>query len=159
MGLEGRMKSKAKLIDFSGPFDTDLARTALEAAHEMVSALCKRRGAEGAREWIMSIPARPRYDPDLVIGAGLRAGDAALREVTALRARVAELEAERDAAGNLVCEAWSIAVNSIGRGPIRAQDGLAGIKAMLAEIREKLGCECPQNRKAEPRAPRGAEGE
>lgn len=43
-----------------------------EAAHAMVSALCKPRYTEGHRDWVMSIPARPEYDPDLVIAAGLR---------------------------------------------------------------------------------------
>src|SRR5690606_29799258 len=42
-----------------------------EKAHEMVTALCKPRGTEGSREWIMSIPARPDDDPDLVIGQAL----------------------------------------------------------------------------------------
>lgn len=41
----------------------------LEAAHKMVSALC-----HGERRWIMSVPAQPDYDPDLVIGQAL--GDA-----------------------------------------------------------------------------------
>lgn len=37
-----------------------------EAAHQMVSDLCHRK-----REWIMSIPARRDYDPDLIIAASL----------------------------------------------------------------------------------------
>jgi len=45
----------------------------IEAAYEMVFALCQPRGTSGAREWMMSIPARPDYDPDMVIAAGLRA--------------------------------------------------------------------------------------
>lgn len=40
---------------------------ALEVAHQMVSDLDHQK-----REWIMSIPARPNYDPDLVIGKALR---------------------------------------------------------------------------------------
>jgi hypothetical protein len=36
----------------------------------MVSALC-----DGKRDWIMSIPARPDHDPDLVIGEALRVAD------------------------------------------------------------------------------------
>ena len=42
-----------------------------EAASKMVSALCKPRGSEGSREWIMTIPARPDHDPDIVIGSSL----------------------------------------------------------------------------------------
>jgi hypothetical protein len=45
----------------------------LERAMAMVSALCKPRGTEGARDWIMHIPARPDHDPDIVIGSALRA--------------------------------------------------------------------------------------
>lgn len=56
--------------------ERDTSLDAIEArigtAHEMVVALCKPRGSEGSREWIMSIPARDDYDPDLVIGAALR---------------------------------------------------------------------------------------
>ena len=46
----------------------------LNAAQKMVSDLC-----HGKREWIMSIPARPDYDPDLVIGKALRDGQRLLR--------------------------------------------------------------------------------
>jgi hypothetical protein len=42
------------------------------AAFTMVVALCKDRRESGAREWIMSIPARPNYDPDLVIADALK---------------------------------------------------------------------------------------
>lgn len=45
-------------------------RERLKAAHTMVSDLC-----HGRRDWVMSIPARPDYDPDLVIGAALSDGD------------------------------------------------------------------------------------
>lgn len=50
----------------------DGIRKRRDAAVEMVSALCKPKYSEGAREWIMSIPARPDYDPDMVIAASLR---------------------------------------------------------------------------------------
>lgn len=49
----------------------------LEAAHQMVSDLCHRK-----REWIMSIPARPDYDPDLIIGQALRDADRLLECLT-----------------------------------------------------------------------------
>lgn len=42
-----------------------------DAARKMVSALCQPRGSAEARSWIMSIPARPDQDPDLVISASL----------------------------------------------------------------------------------------
>jgi hypothetical protein len=52
----------------------DLAaiRGRARAASDMVHALCQPRGTEGSREWVMSIPARPSHDPDLVIAASLR---------------------------------------------------------------------------------------
>lgn len=43
----------------------------IKAAQAMVADLC-----EGKREWIMSIPARPEHDPDLVIGEALREAEA-----------------------------------------------------------------------------------
>lgn len=42
-----------------------------KAATDMVNALCQPRGTAGSRDWVISIPARPDVDPDLVIGAAL----------------------------------------------------------------------------------------
>ena len=47
-------------------------RERLNKANEMISALCIPKNSKGTREWIMSIPAKPDYDPDLVISASLR---------------------------------------------------------------------------------------
>jgi hypothetical protein len=47
-----------------------LFKAHIDAAHKMVSDLCHRK-----REWIMSIPARFDYDPDLIIGQALRDAD------------------------------------------------------------------------------------
>jgi hypothetical protein len=61
--------------------ETDRPHRALEKidrALAMVAALCKPRETEGAREWIMSIPAEPDRDPDLVIADALHAARAAL---------------------------------------------------------------------------------
>ncbi len=44
---------------------------AIEKANNMISPLCMPKGSYGGREWIMSIPARPEYDPDLVISDAL----------------------------------------------------------------------------------------
>lgn len=49
-------------------------------AHQMVSDLCNRR-----REWIMSIPVRLDYDPDVVIATGLQAAKEALLAFHTLR--------------------------------------------------------------------------
>lgn len=57
----------------------------VQAAHEMVSALCLPRGSEGSRQWIMSIPAREDYDPDLVITDGLMAMEKHIDAITAER--------------------------------------------------------------------------
>ena len=72
--------------------DIAAIRARAEKARDMVSALCKPRNAEGAREWIMHIPARPDHDPDLVIGDALDAVPPLCDEVEALRQRVGELE-------------------------------------------------------------------
>ena len=56
------------------------AEQRIERAMDMVRDLCKPRGSEGSREWIMRIPAEPDYDPDLVIADGLRAGEDALAD-------------------------------------------------------------------------------
>lgn len=46
--------------------DPAAVRKRCEAAMQMVSDLC-----QGRRNWTMSIPARPDYDPDLIISAAL----------------------------------------------------------------------------------------
>ena len=46
--------------------DAVAVRGRCEAAMQMISDLC-----DGKRNWMMSIPARPDYDPDLVISAAL----------------------------------------------------------------------------------------
>ena len=51
----------------------ELVLAKIGKASDMVAALCKPRGSEGSREWIMSIPARRDHDPDLVIGDALQA--------------------------------------------------------------------------------------
>lgn len=47
----------------------------LEKAHDMVSDLC-----DGKRKWMMSIPAQPDHDPDLVIGLALHKAIAYIQE-------------------------------------------------------------------------------
>lgn len=42
------------------------------SAMQMVQDLCEPRGTARARQWVISIPARPDYDPDLVIADSLR---------------------------------------------------------------------------------------
>jgi len=72
--------------------DTRLAEInrELEAAWDMVYALCKRRNQPGSREWIMTIPVDPS-DPDVVIGNALKGTKELLAEITRLKAREAEL--------------------------------------------------------------------
>jgi hypothetical protein len=55
----------------------------IDRAMNMVGDLCKPKGSEGSRNWTMSIPARPDYDPDLVIADGLLAGKQAIERLTA----------------------------------------------------------------------------
>jgi len=59
---------------------------AIEKALDMVCDLCKPKNIAGAKEWIMSIPAQPDKDPDLVIANGLREA----------KKRIATLEKQRD---------------------------------------------------------------
>ena len=60
--------AKGELARLLRPDEIDPAavRQRCEAAMQMVSDLC-----DGKRNWMMSIPARPDYDPDLVIAAAL----------------------------------------------------------------------------------------
>ena len=55
----------------------------IEKAQRMVSELCA-----GRRTWIMSIPARPDYDPDLVIGQALHDARTLIEEQAAQHRRV-----------------------------------------------------------------------
>ena len=71
----------------------DDAAALIRRAHDMVRDLCKRRDEPGAREWQMSIPARPDHDPDLVIGAALDAADDLASEVGRLRDALATIRA------------------------------------------------------------------
>lgn len=83
-------------------FDLDEVAARNEKAHTMIKDLCRPRNDPKTREWIMSIPARKDYDPDLVIGASLR-------DVPKLSAHIRELEAEVERLKGLVgmtCE-WS----------------------------------------------------
>lgn len=57
----------------------------IDKAHKVVCDLCS-----GKRKWIMSIPAQPNDDPDLIIGESLREARA---EIISLHSRVEELEA------------------------------------------------------------------
>ena len=58
----------------------------IEAALQMVSDLCNQR-----RTWTMSIPARPDYDPDLVIADALSTAKHALSEAKAEAERAQSL--------------------------------------------------------------------
>ena len=64
--------------------DLDAIRARQERAHAEVSALCH------GKRWQMMIPARPDDDSDLIIGASLR-------DIHALLAHIADLEADKAA--------------------------------------------------------------
>jgi hypothetical protein len=57
------------------------AADALMAAEAMIHSLCIPPGSPGHRDWVMSIPARPNYDPDLVIANALNLLAGELRAV------------------------------------------------------------------------------
>lgn len=67
------------------------ARYKLEKATAMVSALCQPRGTEGHRDWIMSIPVRLDYDPDVVIATALADLADALTEIRRLKQAVEDV--------------------------------------------------------------------
>lgn len=67
---DGGLASPARTV--TAPDAAD-ALAKIGRALDMISALCQTRGTPGAREWLMSIPADKERDPDLVIGAALRA--------------------------------------------------------------------------------------
>ena len=68
----------------------------IDRAYDVVSALC-----EGKREWLMSIPARPDHDPDLIIGDALLTARNEIarltREMEAARRLIRELVDDEDA--------------------------------------------------------------
>jgi hypothetical protein len=61
-------------------------RAAIEKAHNHVAALC-----EGKTKWTMRIPADEDRDSDLVISAGLSAGEKLLAEIERLTDEVARV--------------------------------------------------------------------
>jgi hypothetical protein len=102
---------------------------AVKAAWEMIRMLCSPRIVEGHRDWVMSIPARPDYDPDLVIGQALRF------QAT----RIGDLEEQRKI--SLALESlyrehaeWSRATfgSDAERGPV------GPLKHLLKEVNEAL---------------------
>jgi hypothetical protein len=74
----------------------DEIRARLAKAKDMVACLCLPQSDARSRDWIMSIPARPDHDPDLVIAAALDDVAFLLGEVERLRAAgLAAIESHR----------------------------------------------------------------
>lgn len=71
--------------------DPDAIRERNDAARQMVSDLCHQR-----REWMMSIPARRDYDPDLVISASLQDVRKLLLAYESVKERADQAEADLD---------------------------------------------------------------
>lgn len=65
----------------------------VQAAHEMVDALCK-----GKREWVLSIPVRYDHDPDVIISKGLMAAEAEIAALEATLAKLREIVPEEECA-------------------------------------------------------------
>lgn len=74
-------------IEFSDPNFKANVEEREELAHKMINDLCRRKNDPQSRDWIMSIPAREDYDPDLIIGASLR-------DIPALLTKLATVEAD-----------------------------------------------------------------
>lgn len=66
-----------------------LAQEHLNAAQDMLHALCN-----GERRWVMSIPARPDYDPDIIFGKALTSLSALIAVNERLEAEAKELRAQ-----------------------------------------------------------------
>ncbi|HLS55697.1 MAG TPA: hypothetical protein VK052_06450 [Zeimonas sp.] len=69
-------------------------RVRYEKACQMVADLCKPKTHPEHRDWTMSIPARPDYDPDLVIRDSLDDIPTLLERLEAAEARAERAEAE-----------------------------------------------------------------
>lgn len=89
------MISTEQLFDGS-PRDMtpERVRARYEQACQMVADLCKPRTHPEHRDWTMSIPARPDYDPDLVIRDSLDDIPKLLERLEAAEARAERAEAE-----------------------------------------------------------------
>lgn len=69
------------MSDIYSEADLDALKKRNDAACEMVRRLCLSRNDPKAREWFLSIPARPDHDPDLVIGDALNDGAKAIADL------------------------------------------------------------------------------
>jgi len=87
-------------------------RARYEEACQMIADLCKPRTHPEHRDWTMSIPARPDYDPDLVIRDSLDDIPTLLERVEAAEARAERAEAELARVRPVVeaAERWHVAV-------------------------------------------------
>lgn len=86
-----------------------------QAASDMIHNLCRRRDDPLAREWMMSIPARPDYDPDLVIHDSLK-------DIPCLVALLQQRQPERESVAPV---GWSVAPDNIDSEP-EWRDGFNG---------------------------------
>lgn len=107
--------------------DLDAARAALKTAHDHVADLC-----EGRTKWTMRIPADEQRDSDLVIGAGLDAGEKAAAEVEILRGIAGRLAVELADLSQGTC--WA----TPGYEHCRNED-CRRRRALLAEYRDLTG--------------------
>lgn len=85
----------------------------VDAAYDMVHALCQPRGSEGSRQWIMSIPAREDYDPDLVITSGLNSAAKEIHALTAERDRLAAEISATNAAYATLLESHELILDAL----------------------------------------------
>ena len=96
---------------------TDVAGK-IAAAKSIVHELCQRQ-----RSWTMSIPARPDYDPDLVIMDALEAAE---RELSDLRAKLAAAEKEpterKDSALRVARAAVTLGTTDGGKAVVKLID-------------------------------------
>lgn len=99
----------------------------LEAARKMVSDLCHKR-----KEWMMSIPARPDVDPDLVIAASQRDCKALIERVEELQDTLTDTEQKASEA----CLEWSKRVEELERTKIDDIGLIGNLQRKVQSARE-----------------------
>lgn len=118
----------------------------IDRAYDAVNALCV-----GKREWLMSIPARPDHDPDLIIGDALLAARNEIarlaRELEEARERERALREAHERSVGVFRRACEIAEAAIvaGETPETASARLRdAIEADIAEINALVALATPQ---------------
>lgn len=113
------------------PVKVDELIAKIDKASQTVSELCN-----GTRKWIMSIPARIDYDPDIIISDALYSAKAALQTPQPATVDNAELEKVREALEGisaLARQAYAKPYDYTERCGIKAKEALAILDKLLGK--------------------------